>query len=239
MILLSKFTRFPGKAAVSMKRRFFFASSTDHTTLLSNAIVHRVGEEYGKRSYILIPDGTDVELALKVDKLHLARIFADGKLIYGGKVVQRSLGSYAQVCKPLLEMALKDSKSQGEEPIALASLDGLSKWVVDGIEGQLDIETLKILRVENDKSMYEACVAIATGIPRPGHSVVGQGTYRDGEIGWAQLATEYVNLKNTEGESLLYQENGGKLIGIDHLADTSSEGLMGAGGSMARFQFNL
>ncbi len=218
--------------------RSFFASSTDHTNLLANANVHRVGEKHGERSYILIPDGTDLELALKVDKLQLARIFADGKHIYGAKVVQRTLGTYAEVCKPLVKMALDDAMSQGEEPIALASINGLSKWVVGGIDGDHDIKSLGILE-SDDASIYEACVAIATGVPRPGHSVVGQGTYRDGEIGWTRLASEFVSLKNHDGESLLYEQSGGQLIGIDYLADTSREGLMEAGGAMARFRFNL
>lgn len=218
--------------------RSFFASSTDHTNLLSNAIVHRVGDKHGERSYVLIPDGTDVELALKVDKLQLARLFANGNHIFGGKVIQRTLGTHAEVCKPLLQMALEDSKSLGDNAIAISSLDGLTKWVAGGIEGEHDIETLKNLESQDTVS-YEACVSIATGIPRPGHSVVGQGTYRDAESGWCQLATEFVNLKRTDCESSLYQQNGGNLVGINHLADTSREGLMAAGGSMARFEFNL
>mmetsp|Transcript_15663 Transcript_15663/g.23731 ORF Transcript_15663/g.23731 Transcript_15663/m.23731 type:complete len:246 (+) Transcript_15663:61-798(+) len=222
------------KLSSTFVKRNFFASSTDHTNLLANAKTHRVGRDDERRTYMLVPEDLDLKLALKVDKLQLARLFAEGNHIYGAKVVQRSLGSYAQVCKPLLQMALKDA-ANGEPVVALASLDGLTKWVVGGIEGKHDIETLQRLEDDN-KKIYEACVAIATGIPRPGHSVVGQGTYRDGEIGWTQLAAEYVNRKD-DGESLLYEESGGKLIGIDHLADTSREGLMEAGGSMARYKF--
>ena len=159
--------------------------------------------------------------------------------------MQKSLGSCAQVCKPLLHRALQDIRSgsnqDDNEPVAtaLASLDGLSKWVVGGIEKKHHIQTLEMLRQSDDSRSYEACVAIATGIPRPGHSVVGQGTYRDGQVGWSQLAKEYVHQKcDDQGESLLYQENGGQLVSIDHLADVSREGLMGAGGSMARFQLS-
>jgi hypothetical protein len=80
------------------KKRTFFASSTDHTSLLKNATVHRINitedpnncESYGKRQYILIPNGTDLNLALKVDKLHLARISADRNFIYGAKVLYRN-----------------------------------------------------------------------------------------------------------------------------------------------------
>ena len=73
--------------SIRIRRRTFFASSTDHTTLLANAKVHMItndgsGDKYGERSYILIPDGTDVDLALKVDKLHLARLKANKNFIY-------------------------------------------------------------------------------------------------------------------------------------------------------------
>lgn len=237
MVLTPILNRVSIRTAFRTATRSFFASSTDHTTLVTNAKVHRVGDDkYGKRTYILIPDGTDVELALKVDKLHLARLSADGNCIFGSKVVQRTLGSHNEVCKRLLDMALEDSKSQGDDPVAIAAIDGLSRWIVGGIEGKNKIALLNELK-GSDETSYEACKAIATGIPRPGHSVVGQGTYRDGEGGWGQLATEYINL-NMSDEANLYLENGGKLVGIDHLADTSREGMMGAGGSMARFTFN-
>jgi len=237
MFLTPSINRTATKLAFGTAKRTFFASSTDHTTLVTNAKVHRVGDDkYGKRTYILIPDGTDIDLALKVDKLHLGRIFADKNYIYGAKVVQRSLGSHSDVCKRLLDMALEDSKSQGEDPVALASLDGLSRWIVGGIEGKNEIAHLNELQASDEKS-FEACKSIATGIPRPGHSVVGQGTYRDAEIAWRSLATEYVTLKMSD-EANLYQGNDAQLVGIDHLADTSREAMMGAGGSMARFIFN-
>lgn len=248
--------------SICILRRTFFASSTDHTTLLANAKVHMIAndgsdDKYGERSYILIPDGTDVDLALKVDKLHLARLKASKNFIYHAKVVQRSLGTPAEVCTSLLEAALKDAKSQGEQPIALASLSGLTQWVAGGIEkisnndnngdnssdegenSSIVIQSLLKDLQSRDEKTFEAVKSIATGIPRPGHSVVGQGTYRDAEKGWRQLAHEFVTLGLSE-ESELYQipSSGGVLDSIDYLADTSREGLMDAGGSMARFKFD-
>uniref|UniRef100_A0A7S3PWW3 Uncharacterized protein n=1 Tax=Chaetoceros debilis TaxID=122233 RepID=A0A7S3PWW3_9STRA len=200
LVVASKGTR-----SIRIRCRTFFASSTDHTTLLANAKVHMItnngsGDKYGERSYILIPDGTDVDLALKVDKLHLARLKANKNLIYHAKVVQRSLGKPADVCTSLLEAALKDANSQGEQPIALASLTGLTKWVAGGIENisnndnggnssdggensSIVIQSLLKDLQSSDEKIFEAVKSIATGIPRPGHSVVGQGTYRDAEEG--------------------------------------------------------
>lgn len=238
----------PSSQTTGPLKRFFFASSTDHTTLLSNANAHRILEDEknpnGPRQYILVPDGTPLDLAKKVDKLHLARLSADGNLIFHAKVVQRSLGSHSHVCKTLLEMALTDLSSGGETPQALASLDGLCDAVSDAIrsEGQemeesgSNIPSILAALKANDEKSYEAIKSIATGIPREGHSVVGQGTYRDGEQGWKKLAEEYVS-SGTASEAQLFIANGAKLIGIEHLADTSSEGLMDAGGSLAKFHF--
>lgn len=226
------------------KKRTFFASSTDHTSLLKNATVHRIsitsedpnnGDVYGKRQYILIPNGTDLNLALKVDKLHLARISADRNFIYGAKVVQRTLGPTSIVCNRLVEAALEDIKSEGnDDPIALASLGGLSRWVVKGIEGKETIEAFTSM----DEHTFLAVKAIATQIPREGHSVVGQGTYRDGEVGWRALAQEYVNLGLSD-EAKLYLNQGFHLSGIDPLADTSREGILDAGGALARLTLNI
>ena len=54
--------------------------------------------------------------------------------------------------------------------------------------------------VENEsqrRKMLEAVRSIATGRPRPGHSAVGAGTYRDGMGGWMALAREYARLATT------------------------------------------
>lgn len=99
--------------------------------------------------------------------------------------------------------------------------------------------------------MMDAVRAIATGEPRPGHSVVGAGTYRDGKIGWTALAREYSQLATTESVSLdasyvgrkgleelaLYNSRGGEVTKIEHLAHTQPEYLREAGGAMARIFF--
>ncbi len=247
-------------AKLVTSKRQFFASSTDHTKLLSNAKVHCISQEgetdnskhYAKRQYILLPNDISLDLALKVDKLHLARLSANRNMIHGAKVVQRSLGIESNVCMPLLNQARKDAVANGECLNALASLDGLSKWVSTAMEEYEEIESTRsdqtsdvdkydILEILSkwkldDQEMYDAVKAIATGIPRPGHSVVGQGTYRDGEQGWKVLAALYVK-KGLSPEALLYEKGGGELNSIEHLADTSREGLKYCGGAMARYIF--
>ncbi len=105
-----------------------------------------------------------------------------------------------------------------------------------------------ILDNESDRIlMRDAVRAIATGVPRPGHSVVGQGTYRDGAEGWKALAWEYSNLatvpytasngvKGLE-EVSLYKSRDGEVAKIEHLASVEAEYLKVAGGAMARMFF--
>jgi hypothetical protein len=105
-----------------------------------------------------------------------------------------------------------------------------------------------ILNNESDRIlMLGAIRAIATGVPRPGHSVVGQGTYRDGAEGWKSLAWEYSNLATvpfdaTDGvagleEVSLYKSRDGEVAKIEHLASAEAEYLKVAGGAMARMFF--
>ena len=257
------FTHLSSKKLLS--KRLFFASSTDHTTLLSNAQVHCINNNNNntnnndnvsnQKLYILLPNDVSLDLAKKVNKLHLARLSTNENIIFGAKVVQRTLGTESNVCKPLLDAALSDIISKEDDSaIALASLDGLCRWVAQAIEEnetkrsnngcETDNEKEEGTKINavleqwrvSDQSMYEAVKAIATGVPRPGHSVVGQGTYRDGEKGWMELAKLYIE-HDMSNEGLLYKSGGGKLECIDHLANTSREALMYSGGAMARYSF--
>ena len=113
-----------------------------------------------------------------------------------------------------------------------------------------------ILKNESQRiQMLEAIRAISTGIPRPGHSVVGAGTYRDGMKGWVALSREYTQLATTTNsdtavtldssyvgrvgleELVLYKSRNGEVTKIEHLAHTTPEYLKEAGGAMARLFF--
>jgi len=154
---------------------------------------------------------------------------------------------------PLLEAALNDCAVEGEQPHALAALNGLSTWVQSSLENNEDASSssnvLKEMKSNaennndpNSKVVLEAITAIATGIPRPGHSVIGVGTYRDGKDAWQALAKEYASLPTTDEyyntkEATLYRTAGGEILNIEHLADTNEAYLKEAGGAMARFIF--
>ena len=100
--------------------------------------------------------------------------------------------------------------------------------------------------------LLEAVRAIATGHPRPGHTVVGAGTFRDGRRGWVALAREYAQLAINPNalaldssyvrrlgleEVALYRSHEGEVTAIEHLAHTQPEYLREAGGAMARIFF--
>ena len=140
----------------------------------------------------------------------------------------------AEVCPPLVQLAVEEAEEYGEQPQGMASLKGLCGWVTHALKEDPSTSTTTLQTL--DPSALEAVRAIATQVPRPGHSVVGQGTYRDGKEAWQELAKEFVE-RGLGDEANLYKQHGGRLVAIDHLADTSPDYLKSAGGAMARFFF--
>jgi hypothetical protein len=182
--------------------------------------------------------------------------------------------SVLDLCPILLHAALDDCSDEGEQPQALSTLHGLSAWVRQCLEGSASSVVLNGLREQvknsedsmssvlrstsvvgrrfinaNANVQLECITAIATGIPRPGHTVVGQGTHRDGAHGWEALAREFALLEYDDDvgkektniqlseECLLYRYHADscELVEIELLADTSPAYLASAGGCMARF----
>lgn len=189
---------------------------------------------------------------------------ASGSVIFGARINKRLLTLSPSTTEEipslnaknhllaLLDAALEDAVINGEQPQALGTLNGLCDWVTRSIESsrmkgddnnrsvddnqhQHYSHVIQNLR-DTDSFSYEAICAIATGIPRKGHSVVGAGTYRDGKIGWAALAKEYVE-RGFSNEAELYKSRGAQLVEIEHLAETQNAYLKTAGGAMSRFFF--
>lgn len=76
---------------------------------------------------------------------------------------------------PLVDAALDEKP----ERMALATLPGLCEWA----RGILSSESVS-LRTTYGQLAFEAAQAVAAGRPRPGHSVLGQGTFRDARPAW-------------------------------------------------------
>jgi hypothetical protein len=200
------------------------------STLLSDAVVHKRGDPgYGSREYLLLPANATLEQVKVEPKVSIASLFAHKNIIFGARVHHSSF-EIVPACTPLLQAALQDAAIVGEQPQAMASLTGLSRFVRSCFDQD------EIILKEMDVVTLEACKAMATGIPRPGHSVVGVGTYRDGQIGWEIFAREFVK-RNLSQEANLYKSKGAEVVGIEHLADKSEAYLKAAGGAMCRLFF--
>lgn len=205
--------------------RTFFASSTDHTQLLKESQVHRLPQDDGSTLYVMAAEGMDADTVQKVPQLHLARLTMQDNVIGGAKVVNRSLGSTSIVCAKLFDAALKDG---GAGTRAKSMLHGLSEWVLEGIKDEGSVEAV----VGLEKADLEALEAIAGG---GGDLLVDEAVYAKGKADWERLAREYVEKGNGE-EAVLYVSKGGKLVSVEHLADTS-EFARESGGAMAIFSF--
>jgi len=336
-------------------------------------VIHRETKEgkdpYGARSYFLLPRSAledDVDFHVeewnpRQKKRAIASIHADKNILFGAKLHIASNGTvehgnignqgesdsyasdYLSACGPLLDIAKEDASVNGQQPQALAALNGLCAWVKERLEkngegsevltnlmhgsqynylldghdndankhAKADVSdnnqndnhqnnnnddnmnnitnnTNKYSKTKQNKNprskiqdrtttptgntpthsakfllqneserifLLDAVRAIATGIPRPGHSVVGAGTYRDGKEAWMTLAWEYCALvdgvrdggwASGEGatcawrgleEVLLYKSRDGEVSLVEHLAHTHPDYLKDAGGAMARLFF--
>ena len=225
------------------------------SSLFPEAVVHKRGElPYdGSREYLLLPPNIRLDDLSDGDpeNLIIASIRAHRNIVFGARVLRKDCSSPSgcsssitidRVCPPLLRVALDDASSAGEQVQALSTLHGLCDWVVANLNNTVppniprSVVLAQLMEQDHPIVLLEAVRAIATGVPRPGHSVVGQGTFRDGQTGWEALAKEFVQLKLGE-EARLYQQEGGELVGIESLADTQPQYLKSAGGAMARFFF--
>ena len=215
----------------------------DVAYILEHYRIHRRekdGSHGSSREYLLLPPDVYVPQVLQDPSLPAAALFAHRNVLFGA----RSFHGYdmQDVCLPLVRAAIEEAEAmeQGQQPQAVASLKGLSQWAADCFDQNLHeskvLQNLHASQAEQDSVSFEAVRAIATGVPRPGHSVVGQGTFRDGKEAWMEVAKEYVSLGLSE-ESNLYEKEGGKLVNIEHLADQSPDNMKSAGGAMARLFF--
>jgi hypothetical protein len=190
-----------------VSRRTFFASSTDFTRLLQDSEVHCMPQDDGVKQYVLAASGMEEAMVRKVPQLHLARLYLKNDIMYGAKVVNRTLGDIPNVCARLVDAARKDG---GKE--ARSNLHGLAEWVIsEKLEGLEDAEIKIVARIADGNI----------------------DTY-DKKI-WEKLALEYVNEAKGD-EANLYLEKGASLIRIEHHIDTS-EFSDTSGGAMAIFEF--
>lgn len=168
-----------------------------------------------------------------------------------GSAVLKGLMYGETVESPVMDAILHDA--DGTKDADESKKLPIGKRAKQRIESSYESFTSLATKDESDRSsMLEAVRAIATGHPRPGHTVVGAGTYRDGRRGWVALAREYSHLAINPNalaldasyvrrrgleEVALYKSREGEVTAIEHLAHTQPEYLREAGGAMARIFF--
>ena len=221
------------------------SKSTRNTfRLLSSGSKIRVRGDYKAREYQLLqlqpsPDDSDEQTLMPVASLR-----SNGNLIWGPKVSIED--EDLSLCSPLLKRAIIDIEEYGEQTQAMASLNGLCNWVCqEYLQESSKKETLHdylLKNIKNDKIdtylVSKAVEAIATGIPRKGHSVVGQGTFRDGALGWECLAKDFAtSYGKGANECEFYRKHGALFLSIQSLVNTEQSYLSSAGGAMAAFVF--
>lgn len=205
-------------------KRGFFASSTDHTTLLQRAQVHCLKEAGGVHRYVMAAEGMDLETVARVPQLHLARLDRKDSLLFGCKVINRTLGTPVQVCQPLLDRAFNDLGPRSSAK-ARSTLHGLSSWVLNGLEKKSSIDALAKLG-----SVHLGHVeAIARGDATA-------DVYGAGRESWERLVREFIE-KDVGEEAALYRSRGGRLVSVEHHSD-QSEYADSSAGSMALFEFH-
>ena len=208
-------------------------------------VLQKLGDfPYGSREYRLV---VQHEGSSSSDPTTVASLRAHRNMLFGAQQQQQqppggssskpSKQSLTTLCGPLLDAALEDAGVEGDQPQALATLHGLCDWVIQCLDDtNTNSQALEKIKQDDDMLTYHAVRAMATGIPREGHSVVGQGTFRDGEKGWNALAQEFIDLQLAE-EVELYRSRGATVVGIEPLADTQPAYLKSAGGAMVRLFF--
>lgn len=234
-----------GISTIFNKRAYSIACRRSLSTSSSNLpdleyiqqhyVIHQINNvENRSKEYLLLPPHKTVEDSKLDSSIKVASLFRHRDILFAARSFHQEY-SLNDVCLPLVDVAMKEAGENGDQPQAIATLTGLSQWVTICLQDKDKSEELDKLQREDSLS-FEAVQAIATGIPRKGHSVVGIGTYGDGELGWKALAREFIERKLSE-EVNLYSNRGGRVVEIEHMADQNPGYLKSAGGAMARLFF--
>jgi len=145
--------------------------------------------------------------------------------------------------RPLVENALETLKSNGAVKIkGWCRIQGLSQWILEEQAWEtVDQQFLaEIGHPDEDAAeMAGAVEAIARGQPRPGHSVLGIGTFNAARPAWEALADGYTQIQSWDpnSEISLFKSCGATLIGVQWMHDKSPEAIRESGGCTVSFEF--
>jgi hypothetical protein len=154
----------------------------------------------------------------------------------------------ADAGKSLVAAAVAELRARGAAEVrGWARLPGLCAWLVDTEAWQLvDGDMVHELAAKGqlvdgdatDPALLAACVeAVATGQPRPGHAVLGHGTFTLAEPAWVALAADFAQFQSYDPttEVALFKACGAAFTKVQFMHDKSPEALRDNGGCTLAF----
>ena len=142
--------------------------------------------------------------------------------------------SLASVGPPLIQAAREELQQRGvERVVAVAPLPGLCDWIVACTAWE---------NANFDADQAGAVEAIAKGIPRPGHSVLGQGTYKAGRGAIETLAMKYattVLMSDADAEVAMFSAAGAEPAGVNYMHATDPDSLRDCAGCTVSLRFAI
>ena len=112
--------------------------------------------------------------------------------------------------------------------VALAPLHGLCGWIVS----EAAWERVDSSMPGFDPEQPAAVEAVARGVPRAGHSVLGVGTFKAAEPAFKHLALEYAArcTGDADSEVAMYSAAGAEIVGINWMHAQDEEALRDCAG---------
>ena len=224
-----------------------FLTAVEESDELAEAFVKRMDQQTVEISRLGVPEGDAPEIWTYAAHLFTHEdpaVLATARVAVwkddGNAMIFQTASASTAVPQEVLSRVVATAKTEVEnlascDKIAgVARLDGsrshcgkhgLCAWVRD---------TKAWERFEEPER--SAVEAIATNTPRPGHSVLGKGTFEAAKEAWTTLALGFADRAEV-GEAAIFRGAGAKLAGINWLHDTSPEALEGSGGATAAFHF--
>ena len=200
-------------------------------------VLHQDGEE---EDAMAKEAGMDNQLAFALSVEGTAVGFIRGSLLDQntglliGATCHEAL-SLSSVGVPLVRATRNELKLRGAKNIvAVAPLHGLCADIVAS-KGWERLEGMPGFEAEHPGAVE----AVARGVPRPGHSVLGQGTFKAAEPAFKHLALEFAakSMTNADSEVAMYGAAGAQVIGINWMHATDEAALRECAGCTVTMRF--
>ena len=218
-----------------------FLAAVEDSEDLAAAFVRRMDQQAVEISRLGVPEGNDPEIWTYAAHLFTHEdpaVLATARVAVwrddGNAMIFQTAAASTAVPQEVLSRVVSTAKTEVENLASCDKIAGVAR--LDGSHGLCawvrDTKAWERFE-EPERSAVEA---IATNTPRPGHSVLGKGTFEAAKEAWTTLALGFADRAEV-GEAAIFRGAGAKLAGINWLHDTSPAALEGSGGATAAFHF--